>query len=172
MHWPGWICVRRATRTVDEYLLLKWLHIISATLLFGTGLGSAYYKWTTDRSGDVRAVAVVANQVVLADWMFTTPAILIQPVTGIWMASLAGFSITEVWIAWAFGLYGLAGACWLPVVVLQYRMRALARAAAHEGAALPETYWRYARVWFRLGIPAFVSMVAVFWLMVFKPSAG
>jgi len=157
---------------MDEYLLLKWLHIISATLLFGTGLGSVYYKWSTDRSGDVRAIAVVAERVVLADWLFTTPAVLIQPLTGIWMASLADLPVSHGWIAWAIALYLLAGACWLPVVYLQIRMRSLAQTAARQGEALPERYWRYAGIWLRLGVPAFVSMMLTYWLMVFKPDVG
>lgn len=155
---------------MDEYLLLKWLHVLSAALLFGAGLGSAYYKWVTDRSGDARAIAVVMRHVVLADWVFTTPAILIQPLTGIRMAYLAGYPMTHGWIAWAFGLYLLAGACWLPVVFLQIRMRSLALTAMHESRALPETYWRYARIWFRLGVPAFAGVTGIFWLMVFKPA--
>ena len=84
-----------------EYLALKWLHILSATLMFGTGLGSAFYKWTTDRSGDVRAIAVVMQRVVLADWLFTTPTVILQPITGLWMAHVAGWPITHGWIAWA-----------------------------------------------------------------------
>ena len=99
-----------------EYLLLKWMHILSATLMFGTGLGTAFYKWTTDRSGDVRSISVVMERVVLADWLFTTPTAIIQPITGLWMVHLAGWPLTQGWVAWAIGLYALAGACWLPVV--------------------------------------------------------
>ena len=152
-----------------EYLALKWLHILSATLMFGTGLGSAFYKWTTDRSGDVRAIAVVMQRVVLADWLFTTPTVILQPITGLWMAHLAGWPITHGWIAWALALYVLAGACWVPVVVLQIRMREQAQLAVVQQAALPEKYWRYARVWAGLGVVAFSALVVVYGLMVFKP---
>ena len=99
-----------------EFLWLKWLHILSATLLFGTGLGTAYYKWSADRSGDVRAIAMVMRRVVLADWLFTTTTIVIQPLTGLRMAQLAGYPLTSGWVAWSLGLYLLAGLCWLPVV--------------------------------------------------------
>lgn len=153
-----------------EFLWLKWLHILSATLLFGTGLGTAYYKWSADRSGDVRAIAMVMRRVVLADWLFTTTTIVIQPLTGLRMAQLAGYPLTSGWVAWSLALYVLAGACWLPVVWLQLRMRDMAIGAAAEGAALPARYHRYARIWFVLGIPAFAALVVVFYLMVFRPA--
>lgn len=154
-----------------EFLWLKWLHILSATLLFGTGLGTAYYKWSADRSGDVRAIAMVMRRVVLADWLFTTTTIVIQPLTGLRMAQLAGYPLTSGWVAWSLALYVLAGACWLPVVWLQLRMRDMALQAAAAGADLPARYHRYARIWFVLGIPAFAALVVVFYLMVFR-SAG
>lgn len=150
------------------YLLLKWLHIMSATLMFGTGLGSAFYKWSADRSGDVRAIAVVMERVVLADWLFTTPTVLIQPVTGLWMAQLAGYPLASGWVAWALALYLLAGACWLPVVWQQIRMRDMARQAAASGAALPASYARLCRQWLWLGVIAFSALVGVYFLMVFK----
>jgi len=153
-----------------EYFTLKYLHILSATLMFGTGLGTAFYKWTTDRSGDTRTIAIVMERVVLADWLFTTPTVILQPVTGLWMARLAGWPLTQGWVVWALGLYLLAGACWLPVVVLQIKMRTLARQAAAQGADLPHVYWRYAQIWCWLGVPAFFALLVVYWLMVFKPA--
>lgn len=151
------------------YLSLKWLHILSATVLVGVGFGTAFYKWMIDRSGDVRAIAYTSRLVVLADWLFTTPAIILQPLTGLWMLHIAGYSLSSTWIAWTLLLYVLAGVCWLPVVWLQYRMRALAAAALATDQALPASYWRYARIWFWLGIPAFIAMMAIYALMVFKP---
>lgn len=151
------------------YLSLKWLHILSATVLVGVGFGTAFYKWMIDRSGEVRAIAHMGRLVVLADWLFTTPAILLQPLTGLWMLHLAGYSLSSPWIAWTLLLYALAGICWLPVVWLQYRMRALAMAALATDQELPADYWQYARIWFWLGIPAFTTMLAIYALMVFKP---
>lgn len=152
-----------------SYLWLKWVHIISATLLFGTGIGSAFYKYWADLQGDVHAQRVVMRGVVLADWWVTTPAIVIQPVTGLWMVAIAGYSLRDAWLWWALVLYVLAGACWLPVVWLQIRMRDLVAQAIAQGTDLPHRYHRYKRIWFILGIPAFGALVVVFYLMVFKP---
>lgn len=154
-----------------EFLWLKWLHILSATVLFGTGLGTAYFKWVTDRSGDVRAIAVVMRRVVWADWIFTTTTLVVQPVTGLWMAHLAGYPLTQGWVGWSLALYALAGACWLPVVWLQLRMRDMATQAATTECELPAAYHRDARWWFWLGVPAFGALVAVYYLMVFRPGA-
>ncbi|UUX94323.1 DUF2269 family protein [Aquabacterium sp. J223] len=153
-----------------EYQVVKWLHILSSTLLFGTGLGSAYYMWFASRTRDPRAIAVVVRYVVMADWLFTTTTIVFQPLSGLWLLHLAQIPWTTKWIMWTFALYLLAGACWLPVVWLQLRMRDIAQAAVREGRTeLPAPYWRYLRIWFWLGWPAFIALVIVFWLMVAKP---
>lgn len=152
------------------YLALKLIHILSSTVLFGLGLGTAWFKWTVDRSGNVHAIRVVSERVVIADWLFTTPAGVIQPATGIALALMVGFPLTSGWLLYALALYALAGACWLPVLWLQIRMRDIARDADRGNTPLPPTYWSYARMWFWLGVPGFGSLVIVFGLMVFKPA--
>lgn len=151
------------------YLILKSAHILSAFLLFGTGLGSAFYKYMSYRGGQVAAIAETDRLVVLADWLFTTPTILIQPLTGVAMLWVIGLPLTTPWVMLTFALYLLAGLCWLPVVWLQLRMKALSRQAAADNAPLPDSYHRYSRYWFWLGVPAFFAMLAVVGLMVFKP---
>lgn len=154
------------------YTALKTLHILSMVLLFGTGLGSAFYKWMADRSGNVTHIAVTNRHVVLADWLFTTPTVIFQPLSGLWMLHLAGIPLSTPWVALSLGLYLLAGGCWLPVVWLQIRMQRLAADAAVRKLPLPPIYWRMARAWFWLGVPAFAAMVAVVVLMVFKHIPG
>lgn len=154
---------------ITSYLTLKLIHILSSTLLFGTGLGTAYYMWRADRSGDVRTIAVTARHVVAADWMFTAPTAILQPVTGVLLARELGLPLTESWLGWALVLFVLAGACWLPVVKLQIRIRDLAAAADRDGTELPEEYHHCMRFWFALGWPAFLAVIAIFALMVFKP---
>ena len=152
-----------------SYLTLKTLHAFSMVLLFGTGLGSAFYKFMADRSGDVRSMMTTNRHVVLADWLFTTPTVIIQPVTGYAMLSQAHFPLTTPWLLVSIVLFILAGACWLPVVVLQIRMRALSVHAVNKNAPLPDLYFRYARIWFWMGVPAFIAMVLIVCLMVYKP---
>jgi uncharacterized membrane protein len=153
-----------------EYMVLKWLHVLSSTLLFGTGLGSAYYMFFASRTRDARTVANVVRYVVLADWMFTTTTIVFQPLSGWRMAHLAGLPLTTPWILWSIVLYLLAGVCWLPVVWIQIRMRRMAQDAAASGGPLPDAYFGWLRIWVMLGIPAFIALVVVFWLMVAKPT--
>jgi uncharacterized membrane protein len=153
-----------------EYLIVKWLHVLSSTVLFGTGLGSAYYMFFASLSRKPAAAAVVVRQVVRADWWFTTTTIVFQPLSGLYLAHLAGLPLSTRWIAWSVALYLLAGACWLPVVWLQIRMRGLAEAAEAAGKALPPLYFRLLKVWTALGVPAFLALVAVFYLMVAKPA--
>ena len=151
------------------YLWLKTVHILSAGVLFGTGLGIAYFKWIVDRTGHVSAIRITSEKVVTADWLFTSVAVVVQPVTGIMLARIGGYPLLEGWIGYTLVLYVLIVFCWLPVVWIQIRMRNLARAADRGGTPVPEVYWRYCRIWFWLGVPAFSLLLIVFWLMVFKP---
>ncbi|OOC08918.1 MULTISPECIES: DUF2269 family protein [Thioalkalivibrio] len=151
------------------YLGLKTLHVLGAILLFGTGLGSAFYKYMVWRSGSAAAIAVTDRLVVRADWWFTTPAVILQPLTGFAMVWLAGWPLDSAWLLWTGALYLLAGACWLPVVWLQLRMRETSARAIREGVDLPPAYARRMRLWFWLGVPAFSAMLVVVALMVFRP---
>jgi uncharacterized membrane protein len=158
-----------------EYLIVKWLHILSSTILFGTGIGSAYYMLFTSlaarrRRADPGAVRVVVGYVVKADLWFTTSTIILQPLSGWYLAHLAGLPLTSRWILLSVLLYLVAGACWLPVVWLQLRMRDMARDAEASGQDLPARYWQYLTWWTFLGIPAFIALVVVFYLMVAKPT--
>ena len=151
------------------YLWLKWVHILSAMVLFGTGLGIAYFKYRADRSGDLAVIAGVSRLTVTADWLFTAPAVIVQLVTGVWLAALRGLSLTEGWVLAALVLYFVAGACWIPAVVLQIRMRDIAERCLGAGAPLPPEYLRSRRIWTLLGWPAFGAILVIVYLMIFKP---
>ncbi|GAB6196221.1 DUF2269 family protein [Lysobacter xanthus] len=153
------------------YLWIKWIHILSSTLLFGTGLGIAFFTWMAHRSGDAAHIARTARVTVIADSVFTAPAVLVQFATGAWMVQALGAPWSTFWIGAAIVLFFFVGACWLPVVWLQVRARDLAREAAASEAALPARYHRVMRAWFVLGIPAFLGVLAIFALMVIKPDA-
>jgi uncharacterized membrane protein len=152
------------------YLIAKWIHVVSSTLLFGTGLGSAFYMFFASRTEDARVIAVVAKYVVIADFLFTTPTILLQPASGLYMVYRAGFPLRSPWLLWSVALFLLAGAAWLPVVWMQIRMRDMAYDAMRREQPLPARYWRFLRWWVALGIVAFVALVVVFYLMVVKPT--
>jgi uncharacterized membrane protein len=125
-----------------------------------------------DRSDDLAGIARINTLVVRADWIFTTPAIILQPLTGLGMMHVLGLPLGSSWITASLFLYSLAAACWLPVVWLQIRMRDLSRTALATNQPLPERYQDYARYWFWLGVPAFLCMAAIILLMVFKPAGG
>jgi len=153
-----------------EYLFIKWLHILSATLMFGTGLGSAFYKWRTDRTGNLQAIYITNRNVVLADWLFTTPSVFIQPITGFWLIHRLDLPVLEPWVMVSLILFVIAGMCWLPVVYLQIKMSDMACDALQSNQPLPPGYQRLANTWFWLGVPAFSAIIAVYALMVAKPT--
>jgi uncharacterized membrane protein len=155
---------------IEQVLLLKLVHIISATVLFGTGLGVAYFMLMAYRTRDAFIIAHTAGMVVIADAAFVANAAIVQPVSGVQLALAIGYSLWESWLVATFALYALIVVCWLPVLWLQVRMRDIARAAAEEGTELPQRYHRLFRIWLVLGWPAYISMLAIFVLMIFKPA--
>ena len=155
---------------MSAYLLVKTLHILSATLLFGTGLGSAYYAWRAWLAQDVKVIAVTFRHLVTADWLFIATTAVFQPLSGLYLAYLAGWPLTQRWLWLSLLLYVLAGLCWLPVVWLQIRVRDMAQQSLETDSALPAQAHRAMRWWFALGWPAFIAFVAIFFLMVVKPA--
>jgi uncharacterized membrane protein len=152
------------------FFALKFVHVIGAAVLLGTGAGIAFFMLMAHRTGDARIVAATARTVVIADILFTATAVVLQPITGLLLAHQAGYPLRSSWIVVSIGLYLLTGAFWLPVVWMQARMRRLAAAAADSNQPLPPAYHRLFRWWFAFGFPAFASVIAIFWLMIAKPT--
>lgn len=151
------------------YFALQYLHVIGATVLLGTGAGIAFFMLRAHFTGDPAVVAGVARIVVTADFVFTATAVVVQPVTGYLLARFLGIPIFDGWIALSLVLYGVTGAFWVPVVLMQIRMRDLATAAVREGAALPRRYHRLFWTWFAFGFPAFAAVLGILWLMTTRP---
>ncbi len=153
---------------MEHYLYIKLLHIISATILAGTGIGTAFFMFMASRSNDIRAIAVTTRHVVLADWIFTTPAIVVQLVTGVWLMEILGFSYSSPWFITSIGLFIFIGACWIPVVFIQYQLRSIS-AANFDESRLYGQFRNLMRIWTLLGTLAFTAIVMIFWIMVVKP---
>ncbi|WP_163264377.1 DUF2269 family protein [Chelativorans alearense] len=151
------------------YFFLKYLHIIGAAVLFGTGAGIAFFMLLAHRTGNAAVIAAVARIVVIADFLFTATAVVAQPVTGMALVWHLGYPPGEDWIVLSILLYLLTGAFWLPVVWMQMEMRRLAAAAAEQGTPLPKRYHRLFRLWFAFGFPAFAAVLGIFWLMIARP---
>lgn len=153
-----------------DYFALKFLHVIGASVLLGTGAGIAFFMLLAHRQGNPGVIAGVARIVVIADFVFTATAVVAQPVTGVLLVLQAGYPLTEGWVVLSTLLYLLTGAFWLPVVWMQMRMRDLAIEVVRTGSELPAEYHRLFRLWFAFGFPAFAAVLAIFWLMIAKPS--
>jgi uncharacterized membrane protein len=155
---------------VTTYFLLRWLHVIGAAVLLGTGAGIAFFMLLAHRTGNAVVIAAVARIVVIADFLFTATAVVAQPLTGLALATLRDYPVLEGWIGLSILLYLVVGAFWLPVVWMQVRMRDLAAEAAASGGPLPPSYHRLFRWWFAFGFPAFGAVLLIFWLMIRKPA--
>jgi uncharacterized membrane protein len=155
---------------MNLYFALKLVHILGGAVLFGTGLGIAFFLWMAHRTRNAAAIAQIARIVVVADVVFTATAVVLQPASGTAIAWHAGYSLLEPWILLSLVLYVLVGACWLPVVSVQMELRDLAVAAAQDQTILPERFHRLFRIWFWLGWPAFAGVIAIYALMIWKPA--
>jgi uncharacterized membrane protein len=157
-----------------DYVVVKWVHVLSSTILFGAGVGSAFHLFAASVRGHTAGAAGSARNVVVADWLLTTPAAIVQPASGLWLVHLLHIPLSTPWVAWSLVLYAIAIACWLPVVWIQIRMRDVAGAAESARAPLPPAYRRLFHWWTGLGFGAFFPFVFIFWLMVAKrlPWAG
>ena len=152
------------------YFAVKYLHLVGAAVLLGTGAGIAFFQLMAHRGGNVDAIAAVARIVVIADFLFTATAVVLQPITGVVLAGLDGYPLGEGWIVLSIALYLMTGVFWLPVVWMQIRMRDLAAVAARAAQPLPRQYYRLFRIWFAFGFPAFAAVLAIFWLMMTRPT--
>ena len=151
---------------------LRWAHVIGATVLLGTGAGIAFFMVMAQRTKTPAIIAHVAKTVVIADWLFTATAVIAQPITGVWLAYLIGWPLTEPWLLISIALYVVTGAFWLPVVWIQHKLWKLAEGAAKAGTKLPPLYHKLYRIWFVCGFPAFIAVLSILWLMLMRPAIG
>jgi uncharacterized membrane protein len=151
------------------YFIVKYVHVLGAVVILGTGSGIAFFMLMAHRSGDPAFIARTAASVVIADMLFTASAVVLQPITGGVLMALSATSLSERWLATSLGLYAVAGLFWIPVVFMQIEMRDLARLAAAQNTPLPARYFMLYRRWFLFGIPGFGAVMAILWLMIAKP---
>ncbi len=155
---------------MDGIVWLRWAHVIGACVLLGTGAGIAFFMLMAHRTRDPALIAHTAAIVVMADWVFTASAVVLQPITGALLANALGWRWSQGWLELALALYVVTGLFWVPVMWMQQRMRRLAEEAAKSGAALPSQYFVLFRAWFACGVPAFIAVLAIVWLMLARPS--
>ncbi|NRA72283.1 MAG: DUF2269 domain-containing protein [Gammaproteobacteria bacterium] len=153
---------------MEYYLMLKLIHILAAVVVTGTGAGIAFFMFMANRSNNPQVIYITAKHVIVADWIFTTPAVIIQIVTGIFLMNIQGYSFSSPWFYWVIGLFVFIGVCWLPVLKIQYKLRELAKISLDSNEVTPE-FKSLMKTWTLLGIPAFLAILGIFWLMVFKP---
>jgi len=154
---------------MNTYFIVKIIHVLSSTILFGTGICIAFFMWRSSFTQDLQQKYFAARTTVLADTLFTFPAVVIQPATGFWMIWKAGYNLTDFWLLLTYALYIIAGCCWLPVVWIQFQLKKQIELSLQQNTPLPARYHRLFRWWFALGWPAFMALIVVFYLMVTKP---
>lgn len=149
-------------------LVVKLLHVLSATFFFGGGLLIAWHKLRADRTGDPKIVAWAQKEIVRADAVFSIPSGIILPITGAWLVAEYHLPWRTGWVPWGIGAYAATGLLWLPAAFLQVKMRKMAEEAVAEGTPLPPAFQRANRIWFALGVPAFALTIFIVWIMVSK----
>lgn len=155
---------------MDFYTIVKTIHILTSTILFGTGIGIAFFMLRSAFTKNIHEKFYAARNTVLADYLFTFPAVIVQPLSGIALIHMGGFNWTDYWLTATYIIYFVAGLCWIPVVWIQIQLRNMVALSASNGTELPDRYHKLFKIWFLLGWPAFIGLVVVFYLMVAKPA--
>lgn len=160
---------------MTAFAFWKTAHILSAAIIFGTGLGIAFFTWfgyrRAIRSRDIGPLRSVLRLTVIADACLTAPAIAFQAVSGVVLMNHLGWALVSAWSVAVWALFLLAGACWIPVLHIQARLSRDSNQAASTDA-LPASFHTRFRWWFGLGVPAFAAVIVIYWLMVAKPFAA
>ena len=151
-----------------DYNTLLFIHITSVILMIGVGGGSAFYKFMADRSGNLEVIVHINKLVVLADWLFTTPSIILQPISGFMLMHLMGYGLENLWVFISVGLYIFSILLWLIAVYLQIRMKKIAIVYQNKRRELDKDYFRFVNYWVWLGVFSFFAMIGIFYLMIFK----
>lgn len=154
---------------MELYTIIKTIHILSSVILFGTGIGIAFFMFRSWFTDNIHEKFYAAKNTVLADYLFTFPAVILQPISGAALVHMAGFDWADLWLVITYVIYIGAGLCWLPVVWIQIQLKNMCKEASEKGAELPERYDQLFKIWFVLGWPAFLGLVVIFYLMVAKP---
>jgi uncharacterized membrane protein len=154
---------------METFSLLEILHILGAMILFGSGIGIAFFMAVSNRTGNVALIAGTARIVVIADIALMATAFVLQPVTGLSLAHIAHLHIWQSWLAISLGLYGLIGLLWLPGFWLRLQMKDMAATALAAGTPLPPRYRQYLRLWYWCGTPGFIAIIAILYFMVTQP---
>lgn len=155
---------------MDFYTIIKTIHILTSTILFGTGIGIAFFMLRSAFTKNIHEKLYAARNTVLADYLFTFPAVIVQPLSGVALIHMGGFNWTDYWLSATYIIYFVAGLCWIPVVWIQIQLRNMVALSASNGTELPDRYHKLFKIWFLLGWPAFIGLVVVFYLMVAKPA--
>ncbi|MFT6219665.1 MAG: putative membrane protein [Rickettsiales bacterium] len=152
-----------------NFEIIEWLHIVNSTILFGTGIGSAFLMFVANRTGNIQNIYFSTRYVIIADFIFTAPAIIIQLTTGLFLMNIAGYQFDDLWLLWGFALFILIVICWIPVVLMKIKMRDLAKECLDQNTKLPKSYWKIDKWLVILGSLAFPAMLIIFYLMIIKP---
>jgi uncharacterized membrane protein len=154
---------------MNTYLIVKTIHIISSTILFGTGIGIAFFMLRSYYADNLQQKLFAAKETVIADFTFTLPAVIIQAFSGAWLVWKSGYQWSDTWLVTTYIIYITAGLCWLPVVWIQIRLRNILTESVANHSQLPPTYFKLFRVWFLLGWPAFTGLIIIFYMMIARP---
>ena len=153
---------------MEYYFILKLIHVISATVILGTGSGIAFFMLMAYLNKDIATLINTSRFVVLADWLFTMPAVIVQFTTGLLLMYILNYSFQSLWFYWVMGLFIFVGLCWLPVLYLQYQFKNIAYSLKPTDS-IPSQFHRYMKLWIILGIFGFSGVLVIFYFMIFKP---
>ncbi|MCR2805866.1 DUF2269 domain-containing protein [Paenibacillus soyae] len=147
-----------------------WLHLLGVLLAVGNIVTAAFWKVQADRSGQPAVAHAAARNVMLADYAFTIPGLILIVVSGSMMAERAGMSLTGLnWLTLSLVLFAISGIIWgIFLIPLQRRMIRLSAECVAEGR-LSQAYRAASRSWAIYGTIATLLPIVILYLMVMQP---
>jgi len=150
-------------------LALKFVHMVSMAVMFGTWLGIALFMVFAHRARNTSVVALTSVFVVRAELWVMATAVVLQPLVGIPLAFAIGSPIGAYWLEASVAIYGGVLLVWILNLLIEMRIRRLSKDAALAASPLPPSYRRLFWVWSLFTIAGLAGMIAIMAFMIWQP---
>ncbi len=150
--------------------LLLVLHVMGGIFFLGNIITAAFWKLRADAGGDLHQIWRTATNVLIADYVFTLPGIVLLLTTGHMMVANSGYELFSLsWLGISYFLFCLSGLIWLLILLpTQNQMIKHAKNSLDQGK-LTNEYKKSSKIWNVFGSLSTILPIIVIVLMLVKP---
>ncbi|MDQ0115862.1 DUF2269 family protein [Paenibacillus harenae] len=145
------------------------LHLLGVLLMAGNIITAAFWKIRADLAGNPIVIHQAAKNVMIADYAFTIPGLVMIIVSGGAMASESGVTWTGInWLTLSLILLSVTGIIWLAILIPLQRKMIRSSADGIKTGTISAEYRRASRQWAIYGVAATLLPIIILYLMVMK----